>query len=67
MLAHEISAPQIEAWLNAGTESLRTRRNYQNDVRNLFNFAVRRGYVASNPLIASKRSSWTRSRLKSSP
>ena len=49
-LAHEISAPQIEAWLNSRGESLRTRRNYQNDVRNLFNFAIRRGYVASNPV-----------------
>jgi integrase len=48
--AHEISSSQIEAWLGTRGESLRTRRNYQNDVRNLFNFAVRRGYVASNPV-----------------
>ena len=49
-LAHEISAPQIEAWLGTRGESLRTRRNYQADIRNLFNFAVRRGYVAGNPV-----------------
>jgi integrase len=49
-LMHEISAPQIEAWLNSRGDNLRTRRNYQNDLRNLFNFAIRRGYVASNPV-----------------
>jgi integrase len=48
-LAHEIAAAQIEGWLGTRRGSLRTRRNYQNDIRNLFNFAVRRGYVASNP------------------
>jgi len=49
VLAHEITASQIEAWLATRGESLRTRRNYQADIRNLFNFAVRRGYVATNP------------------
>jgi len=48
-LAHEIAAAQIEGWLGTRGKSLRTRRNYQADIRNLFNFAVRRGYVASNP------------------
>jgi integrase len=48
-LAHEIAAAQIEDWLGTRGESLRTRRNYQADIRNLFNFAVRREYVASNP------------------
>ena len=50
VLAHEISSPQIEAWLATRGESLRTRHNYQNNIRNLFNFAIRRGYVASNPV-----------------
>jgi integrase len=49
-LMHQISPPQIEAWLNSRGDNLRTRRNYQNDLRNLFNFAIRRGYVASNPV-----------------
>lgn len=47
--AHEIGAPEIETWLR-DRGSLRTRRNYQFDVRNLFNFALKRGYVASNPV-----------------
>ena len=50
VLAHEIGAAQIESWLGNRGGSLRTRRNYQADIRNLFNFAVRRGYVASNPV-----------------
>ena len=50
VLAHEIGSAQIESWLGTRGESLRTRSNYQNDIRNLFNFAVRRGYVASNPV-----------------
>ena len=49
-MTHEIAASQIEAWLGTRGESLRTRRNYQADIRNLFNFAIRRGYVASNPV-----------------
>jgi integrase len=48
-LVHEIFAPEIETWLR-DRGSLRTRRNYQFDVRNLFNFAVKRGYAASNPV-----------------
>jgi hypothetical protein len=47
--AHEVTAPEIETWLR-DRGSLRTQRNYQFDVRNLFNFALKRGYVASNPV-----------------
>ena len=47
--AHEIDRPTIENWLSAKPWTLRTRRNVQRDLRNLFNFAVQRGYCAVNP------------------
>ncbi len=47
--AHEIDRTTIENWLSAKPWTLRTRRNAQRDLRNLFNFAVQRGYCAVNP------------------
>ncbi len=48
--AHEINSHDVDDWLTARGGTLRTRSNYQNDVRNLFNFAVKHGYTASNPV-----------------
>lgn len=48
---HEISTSEIEKWLHGRKGSLRTRRNYQNDLRNFFNYAVKHGYTASNPVL----------------
>ncbi len=49
-LAHEIGASEIDEWLKARGKSLHTRLNYQTYLHNLFNFAIRRQYVASNPI-----------------
>jgi integrase len=49
-LAHEIGSSEIDQWLKARGKSLHTRLNYQTYLHNLFNFAIRRQYVASNPI-----------------
>jgi integrase len=49
-LAHEIGSSEIDEWLKARGKSLHTRLNYQTYLHNLFNFAIRRQYVASNPI-----------------
>ena len=46
---HEITAPEIEKWMDAKPWAMRTRLNYFQDIRNLFGFAVRRGYRPTNP------------------
>lgn len=48
--AHEITGADVEKWLDTRGASLRTRRNYQNDIRNLFGYAVKHGYAAGNPV-----------------
>ena len=47
---HEITAPEIESWMNAKPWTMRTRLNYFSDIRNLFGFAIRRGYRPTNPI-----------------
>jgi integrase len=47
---HEVSAPEIDAWMSAKPWTMRTRLNYFSDIRNLFGFAVRRGYRPTNPI-----------------
>jgi integrase len=49
-LAHEIGSSEIDEWLKARGKSLHTRLNYQSYLHNLFNFAIRRQYVGSNPI-----------------
>ena len=44
---NEVSGVEIESWMNAKPWSLHTRKNYFQDVRNLFGFAMRRGFNAS--------------------
>lgn len=46
---HEITSTEIDTWMNAQAWSIRTRLNYFSDVRNLFGFAVRKGYRPTNP------------------
>jgi integrase len=48
--AHEIGSSEIDEWLKARGKSLHTHLNYQTYLHNLFNFAIRRQYVASNPI-----------------
>ena len=63
-LAHEIGASEIDEWLKARGKSLHTRRNYQLPPQSL----QLRNPAYTWPtirLIGWKRSSWTRSRLKS--
>jgi len=47
---HEIAGPEIEAWMDGKPWTMRTRLNYFSDVRNLFGFAVRKGYRPTNPV-----------------
>ena len=47
---HEISSPEIDTWMSAKPWAMRTRLNYFQDIRNLFGFAVRRGYRPTNPI-----------------
>jgi integrase len=47
---NEITADEIEKWMGAKNWSMRTRLNYFADIRNLFGFAMKRGYSASNPM-----------------
>ena len=47
---HEITAPEIDAWMTGKPWAMRTRLNYFQDIRNLFGFAVRRGYRPTNPI-----------------
>jgi site-specific recombinase XerD len=47
---HEISASEIDVWMSAKPWAMRTRLNYFQDIRNLFGFAVRRGYRPTNPI-----------------
>lgn len=55
--AQDVTAPEIEAWMNAQDWSGRTRLNYFSDVRNLFGFAVRRGYRPNNPMLVLEKPS----------
>jgi len=49
-LAHEVGHTEIEKWMDGQTWAARTRKNYHADLRNLFAFAVKRGFCASNPI-----------------
>ena len=48
---NEITREELEAWFAKKDWGLRTRRNVQRDLRNLFGFAMQRGYTASNPVL----------------
>lgn len=47
---HSIGHGEISDWMLAQPWTLRTRSNYRSDLANLFNFAVKRGCCASNPI-----------------
>lgn len=49
-MVHELTADEIEGWMNRQQWSLRTRLNYFSDVRNLFGYATRKGYRPTNPM-----------------
>ena len=44
-----ITVHEVEAWLNASLWAPRTQKGYLGDVRTLFNFGVKRGYLVRNP------------------
>jgi integrase len=46
---HEITTRELSEWMDAQAWTARTRKNYQQDLSNLFGFAKRQGYCASNP------------------
>jgi integrase len=46
---HEITVQDVEKFMHNAEWSPRTQRGYVADVRTLFNFAVRRGLLKSNP------------------
>lgn len=45
----QVQVAEIEKWMQGQEWSARTQRGYLADVRTLFNFAVRRGYLDRNP------------------
>jgi integrase len=47
---HEIGHVEIKEWLLSQSWALRTRRNRQRDLGNLFGFAIREGLCALNPI-----------------
>lgn len=48
---HEIKRDQIVAWLDAQDFGTRTRRNYLRDLDVLFNFSIKREWIASIPTV----------------
>jgi len=44
-----VKPTDLEKWINAQEWAPKTQRNYLCDVRTMFNFAVRRGYLDRNP------------------
>jgi integrase len=50
-MIHDIGAAEIEEWINGKPWSLRTRRNYCQDISNLFSFAVKWKHAASDPML----------------
>jgi integrase/recombinase XerC len=44
-----VTPADVEAWLDALPYAPKTRKNALNDVRSLFNFALRRGMIGFNP------------------
>jgi len=57
--ANEIGRQNIEAYLDGKNWTLRTRRNVQRDLHNLFGFALLRKYCASNPVAELEEISFT--------
>lgn len=49
---HTITTAELEEWSATGDCAARYRRNIIMDARNFFAFAMRRGYVSSNPALA---------------
>jgi len=49
VMIEDIAPMEVERWLSASQWSLRTRRGYLIDLRTLFSFALKRGYVTTNP------------------
>jgi integrase len=48
--AHEVTSTHVTEWLDSRAKTLRTRSNYQNDVRNLFGYAIKHGFASRNPV-----------------
>lgn len=47
----QVQVREVEKWMQGQEWSARTQRGYLSDVRTLFNFAVKRGYVDRNPAV----------------
>jgi integrase len=47
-----VPAPRIEKWIDGLKVNGKTRRGHLNSIRLLYNFALKRGYVNSNPAMA---------------
>ena len=45
----QVAPQELEKWIQLQDWAPKTARNYLSDVRTLFNFAVRRGYLERNP------------------
>lgn len=51
-MAHDVHQKDVEDWLDGNTKSLATRRIYMKFLNTLFAYALKRGYMAVNPLDA---------------
>jgi integrase len=49
MPVEKVTHTEIERWLDGAKLRMRTRRGYLIDVRTLFVFAIKRGYLTTNP------------------
>jgi integrase len=46
---HTVGSGEISEWMLAQPWALRTRLNYQRDIGNLYGFAIKHGFCATNP------------------
>jgi integrase len=47
----QVRAPELEKWIRTHDWANRTARGYLSDVKTMFNFAVKRGYLERNPAL----------------
>lgn len=59
-----LSGPEILAWLRELHSEPRTVRNYLNSLQNLFNWAVRRGYLVASPTASIHETDLPRAKAK---
>ncbi|TXH46730.1 MAG: hypothetical protein E6Q97_28915 [Desulfurellales bacterium] len=51
----QVTAPEVESWLNSHCKTTRTRLTYWTDAKTFFSWCIKRGYLHSNPCAAIDR------------